>query len=239
VNGASLGGVLEHHPLMAVPILFGGGVLTSLTPCVYPMIPITVAVVGGTVTHDVESTPHRRVVALTLAYAVGVAATYASLGVLAGITGTVFGGISTNPWGSGILANLLVVFALMLLDVIPVPMPEGLLRRAAALRSGGRVIGAVGMGAASGVVAAPCGAPVMATVLTWITTTRSAVLGFCYLLSFSLGMSALVVVAGIAAGSLARLPRPGPWMVWIKRALAVLTLACAEYYLVHMGGLLP
>jgi cytochrome c-type biogenesis protein len=239
VSGVSLAGVLDHHPLMALPILFGGGLLTSLTPCVYPMIPITVAVVGGTVTHGAESTPHWRVVALTLAYAVGVAATYAGLGVLAGITGKVFGGVSTNPWGSGVLANLLVIFALMLLDVIPVPVPEWLVRRAATMRSRGRLIGAAGMGAASGVVAAPCGAPVMATVLTWITTTRSAVLGFCYLLAFSLGMSALVIITGIAAGSLARLPRPGPWMVWIKRALAVLTLACAEYYLVHMGGLLP
>jgi thiol:disulfide interchange protein DsbD len=91
------------------------------------------------------------------------------------------------------------------------------------------------MGAASGVVAAPCSAPVMAAVLTWVSTTGSALLGFAYLFAFSLGMCSLLVVVGTSAGALARLPRAGAWMLWIKRAFAAIMLAMAEYYFVQMG----
>jgi len=94
------------------------------------------------------------------------------------------------------------------------------------------------MGAASGLVAAPCGAPVMAAVLTWVSSTKSAALGFVYLLSFSLGMCALLVVVGLSSGALARLPRSGTWMVWVKRGFGIVMLGVAEYYLIKMGQLL-
>jgi thiol:disulfide interchange protein DsbD len=94
------------------------------------------------------------------------------------------------------------------------------------------------MGAASGLVAAPCSAPVMAAVLTWVSSTRSGVLGFIYLFVFSLGMCALLVVVGLFSGTVASLPRAGLWMVWIKRLFALIMFAVAEYYLVQMGQLL-
>jgi len=87
----------------------------------------------------------------------------------------------------------------------------------------------------SGLVAAPCSAPVMAAVLTWVSTTRSAGMGFAYLFAFSLGMCALLVAVGLSSGALARLPRAGMWMVWIKRIFAVAMLGAAEYYLIQMG----
>jgi thiol:disulfide interchange protein DsbD len=94
------------------------------------------------------------------------------------------------------------------------------------------------MGGASGLVAAPCSAPVMAAVLTWVTATKSGVLGFLYLFVFSLGMCTLLVVIGLSSGTLARLPRAGAWMLWVKRLFALIMLAVAEYYLVQMGLLL-
>jgi thiol:disulfide interchange protein DsbD len=102
----------------------------------------------------------------------------------------------------------------------------------------GRFSGALLMGAMSGLVAAPCSAPVMAAVLTWVTVTHSAALGFLYLLTFSLGMCTLLVVVGLSTGSLARLPRAGAWMVTVKRLFALVMLGAAEYYLVKMGQLL-
>jgi thiol:disulfide interchange protein DsbD len=93
------------------------------------------------------------------------------------------------------------------------------------------------MGAMSGFVAAPCGAPVFAAVLTWVSSTRSGALGFLYLLVFSLGMSALLVVAGAFSGLLTRLPRPGGWMLWVKRGFALVMIGAAEYYLFKMGQL--
>jgi thiol:disulfide interchange protein DsbD len=228
---------LSSSPLTALPVLFIAGVLTSLAPCIYPMIPITAAIVGGTAVGNVPR-PRSRTLALTLTYVFGLALAYASLGLFAGLSGTLFGSVSTNPWLYFAMANLLLVAALAMLDVIPVRVPSWLLTRAATAGEGGTLWGVFVMGAASGLVAAPCSAPVMAAVLTWVTATKSGVLGFIYLFVFSLGMCTLLVVVGLFSGSIARLPRAGTWMVWIKRFFALIMFAVAEYYLVQMGLLL-
>ena len=163
---------------------------------------------------------------------------YASLGLFAGLTGTLFGSVSTNPWLYFAMANLLILAALAMLDVIPVRVPSWLLTKAAAAGQGGNLGGVFVMGAVSGLVAAPCSAPVMAAVLTWVSTTKSGVLGFIYLFVFSIGMCTLLVVVGLFSGTVARLPRAGAWMVWVKRLFALIMLAVAEYYLVQMGLLL-
>ncbi len=228
---------LSSSPLTALPILFIAGVLTSLAPCIYPMIPITAAIVGGTSVGDAPR-PRSRTVFLTLTYVFGLALAYASLGLFAGLTGTLFGSVSTNPWLYFAMANLLIIAALAMLDVIPVRVPSWLLTRASAAGHGGSLYGVFVMGAVSGLVAAPCSAPVMAAVLTWVTSTKSGVLGFIYLFVFSLGMCTLLVFVGLFSGTVARLPRAGEWMVWVKRLFALIMLAVAEYYLVQMGLLL-
>jgi thiol:disulfide interchange protein DsbD len=228
---------LSASPFVALPLLFIAGVLTSFTPCIYPMIPITAAIVGGQSVG--EASPSRsRIVLLTLTYVVGLALTYATLGLIAGLTGTLFGSISTNPWAYFAMANLLVVSALVLLDVLPLRVPAAILQRAASAGTAGRFSGAFIMGAVSGLVAAPCSAPVMAAVLTWVTTTKRAGLGFLYLFTFSLGMCALLVAVGLFSGAAARLPRAGVWMVWVKRGFALVMIGVAEYYLIEMGKLL-
>ena len=224
---------LSSSPLTAIPLLFGLGVLTSLTPCIYPMIPITAAIVGGGSVGERAS--RWRPLALSLCYAVGLALVYASLGLLAGLTGTLFGAVSTNPWALFLMANLLLVTALAMLDVIPIRLPAWVVQRASTAGTGGRATGALVMGMMSGLVAAPCSAPVMTAVLTWVTATRSATLGFLYLLAFSLGMCALLVVVGLSTGALSRLPRAGSWMLWIKRLFAIVMIGVAEWYLMQMG----
>jgi len=226
---------LSASPWTAIPLLFATGVLTSFTPCIYPMIPITAALVGGQTIGGPSTASRLRPVLLSVSYAFGLALVYASLGLLAGLTGTLFGSVSSNPWAYFAIANLLILFALAMLDVIPVRLPSWLLGRASQAGHGGAAGGAFVMGAASGLVAAPCSAPVMAAVLTWVGTTRSALLGFIYLFVFSLGMCAFLVVAGASAGAISRLPRAGPWMVWVKRLFALVMVGVAEYYLVLMG----
>lgn len=228
---------LSSSPLTALPILFIAGVLTSLAPCIYPMIPITAAIVGGSA---VGEAPRARsqTVFLTFAYVLGLSLAYASVGLFAGLTGTLFGSVSTNPWVYFAMANLLILAALAMLEVIPVRVPAWLLTRAATAGKGGSLYGVFVMGAASGLVAAPCSAPVMAAVLTWVTATKSGALGFIYLFVFSLGMCTLLILVGLFSGTVARLPKAGAWMVWIKRIFALIMLAVAEYYLVQMGLLL-
>ncbi len=220
---------LSQSPATAIPILFITGVLTSLTPCIYPMIPITAAIVGG----QSVGRSTRRGIALTLAYVLGLSLVYALLGLLAGMTRTLFGTVSASPWAAIITGNLLLLFGLWMLDAIPVRIPSAPLGgRANSVSSLGS---AFVLGCASGLVAAPCSAPVLGAVLTWVSVTRSALLGFVYLFVFSLGMCALLVVVGVFGASFARLPRSGTWMVWVKRLLALVMIGAAEYYFVHAG----
>ena len=218
-------------PRVALATLFGAGVLTSLTPCVYPMIPITISVISGTAKEDQTKW---RTLSLTLTYVVGMALLYAVLGLVAGLTGSLFGSVSANPWALLGIGNLLLLFALVMFDVLPVPVPKRLLDWAG--RQEGGSYGAVFLlGASSGVVAAPCGAPAFAVVLTWVAATQAGLMGFVYLFVFSLGMTALLVVVGLFSGALAALPRSGKWMVWMKRAAALIMLGVAQYYFVQAG----
>ncbi len=228
---------LSSSPAAALPILFIAGVLTSLTPCIYPMIPITAAIVGGGEA-GASGAPRLRPLLLSLTYAVGLALTYAALGLVAGMTGTMFGRISTNPWLYFAMANLLIFAALAMFDVIPVRLPASVVQRAATAGTGGRFGGAFVMGAMSGLVAAPCSAPVMIAVLAWVTATKSALLGFVYLFVFSLGMCTLLIAVGVSTGALSRLPRAGLWMTRVKKVFGIVMLGVAQYYLIKMGQLL-
>ena len=222
---------LSGSPVLALAVMFGAGGLTSLTPCVYPMIPITSAVIAGTAKED---QPKSRTIGLTLTYAVGLAMLYATLGAIAGLSGQIFGTVSASPWAKLAIGNLLVIFALAMFDVIPVPVPRKLLERAAQTEGGS--YGAVFvMGAMSGVVAAPCGAPAFAVVLTWVAATGAGLMGFVYLFVFSLGMTSLLVAVGLFSGTLAILPNSGVWMVWVKRVAGVIMIGVAEYYFVTAG----
>jgi cytochrome c-type biogenesis protein len=233
---SGLSDALANSPLSAIPLLFLGGLLTSLTPCVYPMIPITVALVGQ------ESLGAKaskwRPLLLTLSYVVGLAMVYAILGVIAGMSGTIFGSISSNPWLYFLQANVLLLAGLFMLDVFTFTLPTSTLEWASRVGSGGHYGGAFAMGSVSGLVAAPCGAPVMAAVLTWVTRTQSAVLGFIYLFVFSLGMCAVLVVVGVSSGSVSKMPRAGAWMLRVKRFFGFVMLGVAEYYLIKMGQVL-
>ena len=234
VIAQGLGESLQQRPLLAIATLFGAGVLTSLTPCIYPMIPISAAVISGTAG---ERSSRGRTIGLTLTYALGLALLYAAMGLLAGLTGSLFGTVAASPWTRFAIGNLLVVFALAMWDVIPVRVPARLVHWAG--RQGAGSYPAVFLlGASSGIVAAPCGAPAFAAVLTWVGTTQSALLGFVYLFVFSIGMTALLIVVGISSGVLARLPKSGKWLIWMKRIAGIIMLAMAEYYFIQMGMVL-
>lgn len=224
---------LRERPFAAVPLLFAAGVATSLTPCIYPMIPITAGILGG----GAQARSSSRTARLTIAYVCGLAAVYSLLGLLAGVTGSMFGAVSSNPWAYFAMANLLLVSGLAMLDVVPVAAPRWALDWAGRL-GGGSTAGVFAMGAASGLVAAPCGAPAFAAVLTFVAATGSAALGLLYLFVFSLGLTALLVLVGLSSGALAALPRTGRWTLEIKRAGGVLMIGMAEYYLVRMGSVL-
>lgn len=223
--------LLTDSPLAALGAMFVAGLVTSLTPCVYPMIPVVAGVLGGA---GSAGRSRRETIRYTLVYALGLALVYAGLGLVAGLTGSLFGSISSNPWAYFAMGNLLLVFGLAMLNVFPVNVPSRVLGWANRF-GGGSYGGVFAMGATSGLVAAPCGAPAFAAALTFVTATGSAVLGFSYLFVFALGMTALLIIIGLGAGLGARLPGSGPWTLWVKRLAGVVLLGMAEYYFIQMG----
>jgi thiol:disulfide interchange protein DsbD len=243
---------LGGSPLLAAGAAFAAGILAGLSPCVYLMIPIVSAYVGGrsvgertTCEHcspvaDIESVvagaagkrTRARAFLLSLSYVVGMAAVYSLLGMIAALTGGLFGSISTSPWALLIVANVLILFALNMLEVIPFPAWFQVRSRKPA---GGGVVGAVLIGAASGLVASPCTSPVLFALLTYVATSQSVVYGGALLFVFSLGMGILLIVAGTFSGLAAALPKPGRWMTGVKKVLGLLMLGLAEYYLIKAG----
>src|SRR5438105_4742400 len=228
---AGLADTLSDHPLVALVSLFGAGLVTSLTPCIYPMIPITAGIISGA---SAGSPSRARTTRLTLTYAAGLALFYAILGLLAGLTGSLFGTVSANPWARLVIGNLLLLFGLGMLDVFPVAAPQRLMQWAGRV-SGGSYAGVFLLGATSGIVAAPCGAPAFAAVLTWVATTRSGGLGFTYLCVFSLGMAALLVVVGLFWGRLPARRGRARGRRGSRRAAGWFLLGMAEYYFIQAG----
>jgi thiol:disulfide interchange protein DsbD len=221
---------LLGSPFLAVGAAFAGGFLASLSPCVYPMIPIVSAYVASKNAGGVTS--RAKSFRLSLGYVFGMAAVYALLGMFAALTGSLFGQISSSPWALLVVANILILLGLNILDAIPFPpLFSGRSRAPAA----GGVIGAFLVGAASGLVASPCISPVLLGLLTFVATRHSVVYGGLLLLAFSLGMGILLVVAGTFSGLAAALPKPGRWMVGVKKLLGLLMLALAQYYLIKAG----
>jgi len=218
---------LTDSPPFALVTLFGAGLLTSLTPCIYPMIPITASLIAGT---EGAGASFRRRLGLTATYVAGLALLYASVGLVAGLSGSLFGSVASHPLARVAIAALLILFALSMFGVFAVALPARVVRWAGSL-PGGSYPAVFTLGATSGIVAAPCGAPAFAAVLTWVTTTGSGVLGFAYLFVFSLGMTAVLAVVGVFSGTLVLLPRSGRWMVWVTRGAGAIMLGIAGYYL--------
>ena len=199
-------------------VLFLAGVLTSLTPCVYPLIPITVSIFGA------RKAEHRaRSAALSAVYVGGIAATYSALGLFAALSGKAFGSALSSPAVIAVLAVFLVALAASMFGAFEIALPSGLQQKLAGVQGTG-FAGAFGMGLVAGLIAAPCTGPVLAGVLAYVATQRSAVLGFWMLFTYAIGMGLLFFILG--ATSL-RLPRSGAWMETVKSVLGVALIAAA------------
>lgn len=222
---------LDSFSPLAYVIVFAAGVLTSFTPCVYPMIPVTVTYIGGA-----QAGSKKRAATRTLVYVLGIAIVYASLGAFAALSGQFFGQISTNPWIYFAVGNLIILFGLSMLDAVVIPMP-GILSRGG--KKGDGYLGALVMGMASGFVAAPCTAPVLGTILIYVGSRGNVPYGASLLFTFALGLGFLLLLLGIFAGALASLPRAGAWMVTIKKVFGFAMILVGEYFLIRMGALMP
>jgi len=224
----SIVNAIQNPSFLSVFLAYLGGVLASLTPCVYPMIPIILGVIGASA---IESKV--RGLTLSLAYVAGLSLIYTLFGIFASVTGGFFGEIATSPWSYLVFGNLCLLLGFWMLDWINLP-----------IFSSGKTterrgcIGAFVIGVLSGIVAAPCTSPVLAGLLIYVSTTKNVVFGGAMMFAFSIGMSTLLILIGTFSGVAKSLPKPGNWMVWVKRGLAIALFAIGEYFLMEAGGLL-
>lgn len=224
--GASqdFGDLLKRRGLFAVLLLlFGWGLALNLTPCVYPVIPLTISFFGGQA-HGQS----RRTLLLASTYVLGMATMYSALGVAAALSGRLFGVALQSPWVVGGIALVLVALALSMFGLYDIRMPTALVQKAGA-RQG--FAGAYGMGLLVGIVAAPCVGPVVLGLLTFVAATQDAALGFLFFFVLSLGLGLPFLFLAAFSGRIAALPRAGVWMEGVKKVFGWVLLAMAAYFL--------
>ena len=205
---------------VALALSFLAGVATALTPCVYPMIAITVSVFGAQ-----KSTSLARGALLSSSFVLGIAALFTPLGLFAAATGGLFGSALSSPWVLGFLSLLFLGLAASMFGAFDLDLPAGLKTRLA--QAGGvGVKGAFILGLVSALIAAPCTGPVLGFLLTWVATTGKLYFGALCLFVYALGLGSLFWVVGTFAVSL---PKSGIWLEWIKSVFGIVMVVAAIY----------
>jgi len=208
---------------IALLFVFGSGLALNLTPCVYPVIPLTISFFGGQAQGG-----GRRVLGLAALYVLGMATMYSALGVAAALSGKLFGVALQSPWVLSAVAGRLVLLALSMFGLYDIRMPSSWMQKTGA-RAGGA--GAYAMGLLVGVVAAPCIGPVVLALLAFVAARQDAAFGFLIFFVLSLGLGLPYLFLGAFSGSLVRLPRAGQWMEGVKAIFGWVLLAMAAYFL--------
>ena len=219
-----IAGVFQSGSLwLILTTFFVLGLLLSLTPCVFPMVPI----LSGIIVNHGHAVTHVRAFILSLAYVLGMAVTYAVIGVAAGLSGTLLSAALQNVWVLGAFALVFVVLSFSMFGFYELQLPAALQSRLSdtANRQGGSLPAIALMGALSALIVGPCVAAPLASALLYIAKTGDAVLGGSALFVMALGMGAPLLLVGAFSRSL--LPKSGPWMEGVKKFFGVIMLATA------------
>ena len=214
--------------VITLVVVFLGGLALNLTPCVYPMIAITVSYFGGQ-TRTVGVAFRQ-----SLVYFMGVTLTYSVLGLVAALTGGLFGALLQNGWVLVSIAALLAALALSMFGLYEIQPPQFLLQRATGLSARAGYLGVFFLGTTVGVIAAPCLAPVLVALLAYVGQRGDPWLGWWLFFVLACGLGLPYVVLGTFSGLLTRLPKSGMWMVWVKRIFGVVLIGAAAWVLMPL-----
>ncbi|MGD0057876.1 MAG: cytochrome c biogenesis protein CcdA [Verrucomicrobiia bacterium] len=217
--------VRERGWFVTILVVFLGGLALNLTPCVYPMIAITVSYFGG----QGGERNARRAFVSSLIYCLGIVLTYSTLGLIAALTGSLFGSALQSPVLLIGIAVLLVALALSMFGLYELQPPQFLMQRATGLSNKAGYIGVFFFGAVIGVIAAPCLAPFVVALLAFVGQIGNPWLGWWLFFALALGLGLPYVVLGTFSGLLTRLPKSGTWMVNVKKVFGVALIAVAAW----------
>ena len=223
--------LIQANPLLAFVAVFAAGVLVSFTPCVYPVIPLTLGAIGAK-----SAGSKWRGFVLSLIYVLGMAVTYALLGAFASLSGKLFGQIGSSPVSYFVVGNLCLVLGLAMLGLFELPLMA--LGGAKASSKRGGLFGIFGVGMVSGLIVGPCTAPALAAILLYVGTQQNLIYGFSLLFVFGYGVGFLLILLGTFTGLITSMPKSGPWLERIKKLFGWALILVAEYYFIKMGILL-
>lgn len=218
---------LADNIFYAFLIAFLAGILTSFTPCIFPMIPITISILG----HDAEKNSRAENLLRSALYVLGIAFTYSLLGVLAALTGNLFGNALSNKY---VLIGMVLLFftmALSMWGLFEMQVPAFIRNKFGVGQTRQGYFGVFMMGLFAGIVASPCVGPVLVSILSYVSTTKDAALGFGLLFTYAIGLGLIFIAIGLFGQFLTLLPRSGAWMNKIKFVLGLLMLLTGIYYL--------
>ncbi|MBL7180013.1 MAG: thioredoxin family protein [Desulfobacterales bacterium] len=204
--------------------IFAGGMALNLTPCVYPLIPITISYFGGR-----SGKGKGTLIAHGLCYVAGLAFTNSALGVIAALGGGLMGAMLQNPLVLVVIAAILIFFATSLFGFWELRLPCGLAQAASKSYSG--YFGTLFMGLTLGVVAAPCIGPFVLGLLTWVGSMGSPWLGFIIFFTLSLGLGLPLFFLAVFSGQIDKLPRSGEWMLWVRKLMGWVLVGMAAYFI--------
>ena len=210
-------------PLMFL-LVFVGGLALNLTPCIYPLIPITISYFGGQAEGKKGG-----VVAHAVLYVIGMAVTYSALGVVAAFTGSLFGVALQYPAVLAGIALIMILLALSMFNVYEFRMPAFLNRMAGGSQKG--YFGTFFMGLTVGIIAAPCIGPFVLGLLTYVGNRGNVLLGFSLFFVLALGLGVPFLLLGVFSGSINKIPRSGAWMVWVRTVFGFILVGMAVYFL--------
>lgn len=215
---------LEKGSWLAFLLVFLGGIITSFTPCVYPVIPLTIGFIGA----SSKGKPLRGL-GLSAVFVLGIAIIYSSLGLISAATGSLFGAFSGSPIVTVIVALIFGAMGLSMLGLFDITLPSSLQTKMQSSKKGPGLLAPLVIGMISGLVMAPCVGPVIVALLAWVSKTGSLFYGWALLFVFSLGLGLLFLVIGTFAGAIQALPKAGAWMDAVKKGFGWILIAAALF----------
>jgi len=205
-------------------VVFLGGIVISFTPCVYPLIPICAGFIGVT-----ASGSRRKGLTLSLAYVTGMAVTYSLLGLIASLTGKIFGTVSTHPLTNILVGLIIIIFGLFMLDIPGLSLPNFM--KVPVIKKKGHFSAFI-LGLSSGLIVSPCVTPALVSILAYLVTRKNLFYGMTLLFTFSYGMGFLLIISGAFGSILLALPKSGKWMGYLKRIAAFVLIGMGIYFLI-------
>lgn len=210
-------------------LVFGGGVLISFSPCVYPLLPVSIGYIGS-------RSPDSRIKGfiLSLVYVCGIAVTYSVLGLIAALTGRLFGRIATHPISHLVVGIVFIIFGFSLLELFNLRLPQVSVKK-----SGKKGFVAVFVfGLISGFAVGPCVAPALGAILVYIASKENVLYGASLLFVFAFGMGFLLILAGTFSGFLLSLPKPGKWLALMEKIAGIILIIGGVYFLLKAGRII-